>query len=1588
MERHLRRTPGVVRVEANARTGNVLVHFTPDITNVRRIIEAASRFDAGEVEDLPVTRRPADAPPVLTERRRGPVRARIAVRGMDRDPRLARIVVDRLEQHSGVRARANPLTGRVLVEIAEGALAIEELVATVADIELPALPAEERPPHPLDSGALLQSAARLGAAVIGLAIVAVRQIRGGELGRPTAVRIASLLSIAQSVPELRRLLARLLGRDAADALISLPHIAVLALANSPLGLTLAAVEALRLLTEVRSCRAAWLRREDALRASAPALPGELMRVESGERVPRAARLVEGAGTAVDPDGRPRLVAAGDEVGAGARLFGGPVLLRLEAAPAFTPVPRADPVAPDTFDRYAEVTAPASLVIAAAVWLSTRSLDRALAAMLLASPRAAMAGVRAADAGAEARVLRAGIVVAGTRPDRRIRTPCLLLLGSPRLLTDGTELIAAHPLREGLDAEDVLALAASVAAAAGGAWGGAIHAKGAPGATAGRFDGRTATAVIDGGRYVLREPRATDRIPALLRRLHAGEHLIVLRRVGERRPLGVLALRPRMAAGSQELVALCGAAGVELAVLRRGDPVAARRVAERARIPMIDGDDAVGVIRERQRGGRLVAFASDSARAAEAFAACDLAIGVADRRQHFAARADLLSPDPRGIAAIIQAGVLRDAAARDAVALSVIGNVAGIVLTWRDVSIRSAGRLVEVVALTSLGAGWLRLRGGERPWSAVAAAADPRPERWGRRPVDEVLHLLESRESGLTSEQAASRARAATVPMRTSHAFLDAVVGQLGSPLTALWAGGAILSLVVGVGTDAAIIAATLGINILAGAWQERRTDRVARALEQLERGASARVLRDGRSVVVRTSEVVTGDVMLLAAGDRVAADARITNAERLEVDEAALTGESLPVSKRVTGGIDAQRIVLEGSDVTTGTGRAVVVAVGPETRLGATAAALGAQEEQRDVLAARLARLLRQSLPVAAVGGAVVIIVGLLRGQPLLAQVALGTSVVLAAAPEGLPLLTGLGQAAAARRLAGERAVVRRLSAVEALGRVNVACVDKTGTLTRGRLAVRLVATWDEEGSLPGPITGALVDVLRAAALASPHPDAWNLASHPTDVAVIRGAEDAGLGETIRAPRERESPFDPMRAHHATSVGGRVYAKGAPEMLLDRCEAVRTGGAQRPLDPAARDAVAAVSRGLAERGLRVLLVAEGPPGSSPDDPQALTVLGFVGLADPMREDVPNAVRRCHEAGVRVIMLTGDHPLTARTIAREAGLLNGGGGVLTGPEIAELDDGALSARLEHSTVIARATPLDKLRIVESLQRRGHVVAMTGDGVNDAPALRLADVGVAMGHGGTEVARQAADVVLLDDDFSTLVRGLVEGRSFWRSTRRALGILLGGNLGELGLVIGANLFGHGAPLGVRQILAVNLITDLLPAVALATQRPPHHRLAELSREGEAALDAPLRHDIVRRAAATAIPSLATFLLSARAGAAEARSAAFASIVTTQLAQTLGAGWIDGAISPPVAAAVSLSAAILFGAFAVPGLRALIELAPLTPRGWGLVTASTLLAPLLHRAMADVLPAASPRASHPLEAVDPSSGMRYPGISRRSG
>ena len=1563
----LRELRGVSKVEVNTLTKNALLLYDRTVTS-----EDALLAQVGDLQQEFATYRDmeAKAPPASARQQGHMVRARIAVRGMDRDPAIARRVVERLERTPGVRAKANPMTSRVLVEFSREVSDLDDLIELVSDVELPETFDEDRPADPLDPKPILQSATRTIGAALGLGLIGAQQIPGvkNPLVDPTIpATVGGVISILRGFPVLRNGMRKLLGYDVADMVFAAPNIAAMALANNTLGLTVSGAESLRLLTEARARQAAWRSYANRLADAVDATPGSVIRLVSGERSPQAARVIEGAGTAVQRSGAPIAIAPGRQIPAGARLYGGPFTVELQAGTAFEPQQRPAPLRPTVYDRYVEWLSPLSVGYALVTALLTRSLSRTFAALLLVSPRAAIIGMEAANLDASARVVRAGMSVVGTRPERTIRRPDALLLDGARLITSGYEVANVLALASDVESHDALQIAGGIASAVRSPWGGAFRMTPGDPAEHARFDGHVATGDVDGVRYSLGPVQDWSETPQAAPIRQRGDYALELRRSGDAQPVALIALRPRVAAGVNELVETCQRARVELILLPGDDDLVARNVGRRAGIATLDHDDALRAIRSRQARGDYVAFVSDGAHAAAAFDACDLAIGLTGANTPLPARADIVGYDVGALTALIHAGIERERAVRDSVGFSIASNLFGAVWGFQgQPGIERASQGVHVAALAALADGWLRLRGGERPQSALATLRDPRPERWGQRTTEDVLRELGVTEQGLTSQEAARRKRA-NAPALPSRTLLGVVAEQLRSPLTAMLGVGAGISLLLGAPADVAIISATIAANVAVGAWQERKADQVSRALERLG-AAHARVLRDGEPRRISAGEVVPGDILLLGSGDRVTADARVIDAQSLEVDEATLTGESLPVVKSPNGPSDASRVLLDGSDIITGSGRAVAFAAGRDTRLGTITAALSVDETKQSPLNMRLSQLLGQVAPLAIAGGAIVFVSGFLRTGALIPQLAIGATIALTAVPEGLPLLTQVSEAGVARRLAERHAVVRRLPSVESLGRVDIVCSDKTGTLTQGKLALRMIADVTDQRELPDEwLPESLRAVLLTAALASPSPDAPDASSHPTDVAVVTAAEEAGMAQELRSERQSETSFDPLLGYHATLVNGRLCVKGAPEVIISRCVARRVHGREIRLGKIGQQRLLERAQRFAEQGLRVLMVAEGPGASAPDDPHGLTALGFLGIKDPLKDAARMAVRRCRDAGVKVMMLTGDHPATAAAIAREAGLLDGpeSGNLLTGAEIAELNNGELDAQLERATVIARATPLDKLRIIESLRRHGHVVAMTGDGVNDAPALRLADVGVAMGVGGAEVARQTADVVIADDNFATLVDTFVEGRSFWRNIRRAIGLLLGGNLGELGMVVGATTLGLASPLTARQALVVNAITDILPGLAIGLQQPETQRLSELAREGASALDKPLWNEVGRRGALTGVPSLAAYMAALRLGGLpQARTVAFASVVGTQLAQTLDLGWSGGKLSTPMLGSIAGSAGMMALALGVPAARSFLGLAMPTPVGWALIGGATLSAVAVGRLVAPRPLAAPPR------------------------
>jgi Ca2+-transporting ATPase len=736
-----------------------------------------------------------------------------------------------------------------------------------------------------------------------------------------------------------------------------------------------------------------------------------------------------------------------------------------------------------------------------------------------------------------------------------------------------------------------------------------------------------------------------------------------------------------------------------------------------------------------------------------------------------------------------------------------------------------------------------------------------PGAWHTLPVDAVLARLASGPDGLTgAEAAARRARYGPNELQAARHTSPWVIlaAQFKNVLIVILLVATVLSLFLGHAVEAVAIAVIVLFAVLLGFVQEYRADRALEALREMA-APTAAVIRDGDETEVPARELVPGDVVALRAGDRVAADARLLEAINLQVEEAALTGESVPVEKQTAplpgddlpvG--DRRNMVHAGTAATYGRGRAVVVATGARTEFGRIAQMLETVEPGRTPLQENLDRVGHALARAALAVVAGIVALGLLRGQPFVEMFIFGIALAVAVVPEALPAVVTISLAVGVQRMVKRHALVRRLPAVETLGSTSVICSDKTGTLTRDAMTVRrlLVAgrTWEISGtgyephgdfSLDGAPTEPSEPVrrlLHAAALAC---DArivcgeadgrWRVKGDPTEGALVAAAAKAGLDKAAldaEFPRVDEIPFSSeakrMTTLHATAGEVVAHTKGAPESILDSCTRALTGEGVAPLDSAAREAILEAARRMAGEALRVLAVATRSAATRENAAREMTFLGLVGMIDPARPEARAAVEQCEQAHIKVVMITGDHPVTAQAVARELGLLRAGG-VVTGADLEAMSDEALAREVEGITVYARVSPVHKLRVVTALQRRGHVAAMTGDGVNDAPALKKADIGIAMGITGTDVSKEAAAMTLTDDNFASIVAAVEEGRGIFDNIKKYLMYLLSSNVGEICLIAAATLAGLPLPLTAVQILYVNLATDGLPALALAVDPP---------------------------------------------------------------------------------------------------------------------------------------------------------------------
>lgn len=824
-------------------------------------------------------------------------------------------------------------------------------------------------------------------------------------------------------------------------------------------------------------------------------------------------------------------------------------------------------------------------------------------------------------------------------------------------------------------------------------------------------------------------------------------------------------------------------------------------------------------------------------------------------------------------------------------------------------------------------------------STPAPSAKP---PWHSLPVEHVLDRLGSSSAGLATEEATRR-----LAIHGLNELMEGkrisqwqiFLGQFKSLIVWILILAGLISGVLGETVDAIAIVAIVVLNAGIGFYQEQSAEKSIAALKKMA-APQAKVWRDGAIKAVPAAEIVTGDVLELEAGDLVAADARLLTAASFKCVESALTGESEAVEKQavtldredVPLG-DRKNMIFMGTSVAAGSGRALVVATAMRTEIGSIANLLTEAGEEDDTPLQQKLTSFGRILVWASLGiVALLFVLGLLRGMPFLELFMTAVSLAVAAVPEGLPAVVTIALALGVMRMSRRRALVRRLPAVETLGSTNVICTDKTGTLTVGEMTVRAFyiagQTFEITGEGYGPegdvrAAGKATDELQKQLLRelannllgcnnahlALENGQWTVIGDPTEGAMLAAGHKAGATEAQiehEMPKRHEIPFDSNRKRQSVirllpDGRHRAFINGAPDLLLRHCTQILTPAGIRPLTDADRAEIATQNTALAAQALRVLgsarrdLDAVLPEQLKAEEVERdLVFVGLTGMHDPPRPEAKEAIAKCRSAGIRVVMITGDHPHTAAAIARDLGIATGDAEALSGAELDQLNDDELHRRVSHVVVYARVTAAHKLRIVRAWKASGAVVAMTGDGVNDAPAIKGADIGIAMGRSGTEVTKQASDMIVTDDNFASIVAAVEEGRGIYDNIRKTLQYLLAGNCGELLLMTAAIVMGLPMPLLALHLLWINLVTDGLPALCLATdpidadvmKQPPRSR-------NERITDGGFLGTMFLTGLLTAGVSLAVYLYALKHESLEmARTHAFGALVFAELLRAFGA------------------------------------------------------------------------------------------------
>ena len=813
-----------------------------------------------------------------------------------------------------------------------------------------------------------------------------------------------------------------------------------------------------------------------------------------------------------------------------------------------------------------------------------------------------------------------------------------------------------------------------------------------------------------------------------------------------------------------------------------------------------------------------------------------------------------------------------------------------------------------------------------------------------------------------------------------------------------------ISFLLGQAVDAITILVIIAVEAAIGVWQEYKAEKSLDLLRELS-APNAAVIRGGVKTDMPAAQLVPGDVLCLEAGDVVAADARLFESHGLQAVESALTGEAFPVYKRNTdmpfGKVplgDRSNMLYMGTSITKGNGKAIVVATGMQTEMGRIAGMLAKKESKQTPLQKDLNRLAK-FITWGCLGiCAIITIGGIIGGNPLTGMFATGVSLAVGAIPEGLTTVLAISLAFGTQRLAKKNAIVKSLPSMETLSCTRVICTDKTGTLTRNEMTVKGIYTLDKNITVSGDgynSDGSLIyggmeieaagyadlrALLTTAALCNNAQltpldgKMYSIKGDPTEAALLIAAEKSGIkaDEFDCYKREHEIPFDPeykkMTAICSDSAGNRhVFVKGAVDVVLSQCTRVISGETVLDISDEHTRQIFAANDSMANKAWRVLALAYRPldnnayEADSPETETGLIFAGLVGIMDPPRPEVEKAIKKCHNAGIKVVMITGDHKNTAAAIAKSIGLLSGKGRILSSEELENMTEEELCGIIDHVEVFARSCPEQKLKIVKAYKKKGYIVAMTGDGINDAPALKEAHIGIAMGNAGTDVAKDAASIILTDDNFSTVVKAVEEGRTVNRNIKKFMKYVLSGNLAEVLAIFAASASGMPTPLIPAQILMLNLVTEGIPALSLGVDPPEENIMNEPPRDPrQSVFDHKMKNRIITRGVATGLTTLGIFAgtLFFAGSLVKARTMAFANLVTCQMLHAFECSSIGIRRNKYLLPSVAISAGIMLAGIYIPALAGIFGMASLGVFDWFAILLSSFVLSRIDDFLKDVL------------------------------